>query len=954
MVNLGRRDAILAGFGFLTTTSSLALSLNSDAKATQVPRDATQIVAKQTALARAATHQYPENITNREYLRRQLATLAYIANLADSPNLTRKQRAEHVARIRRIVEDGNLNALDPIMVRGVERIFDPRTPDQIAELEQVSSLLGGGVGVIGGFVSVVNPWLGAAIAAEGFLITTLPELATPEPLPHDVTLQRISALARERAFALHAESSNTRSLLDDDLIRNAFGINFGAPASENVEYVPAEIRASFREVIRRLDEGVRLSDNDIARISTEVQQGVSRQLDNWRSTFRDEMAAIISEDRERIERARIAQQRSRQEINGAIYLGGMLADALFGPETGRTLVKVTNAAIQSADLYAAFAAGALGPIGLAAGLVSIGQGLFGGPSPEAQIMEALRTIMKGLEDLRREMHIRFDEVVENQRIIVNSLDDMRRMILERLNFSQLEFRRLIDGLDIRVALLRNYVEAQDRTEIINRFKLAITNARTEIEDDRPNIDVIQRSLDTIWHHATEESRGGAFNSSHVDTWDSRLIATQIAGLARPDHGVALLSLITGRISGVRGEVIANPLEWSRAAAAFFQLLKAVPVASNDEMRRRSQELRKMRLALVETLAKSTDRRMVSAFVNSQKADLIKILDHFGRIYQQFLREYGMEFRGRGQIQAGKFSWDLDTSLSARVNSIVRIQDIPPRSYLIAESPSLTVYGDFANIVGKHDPISVARAFGLIQFGPSGEGVREIRAADRGYEEYRTSSITFTRGPLRGKTLGGNGFGWRRSTVSLSPAGLKDSSTLVEYLTKESYGAFGQYQINNTIDVLSMIAAEVRRDYSERRTELIGRFRQAIGDTEIDALNDFFGTSAALRYLGAVREWVRTGDLESANWILQSQDLMFGSRQGLLKLISAALDPEYIERHPERRLDKISRPEGIASYLRREMAQILKAEGEQLLVALFPEETNIVRIPELTFAGLIMR
>lgn len=184
--------------------------------------------------------------------------------------------------------------------------------------------------------------------------------------------------------------------------------------------------------------------------------------------------------------------------------------------------------------------------------------------------------------------------------------------------------------------------------------------------------------------------------------------------------------------------------------------------------------------------------------------------------------------------------------------------------------------------------------------------------------------------------------------------LKDSSTLVEYLTKESYGAFGQYQINNSIDVLSMIAAEVRRDYSERRTELIGRFRQAIGDTEIDALNDFFGTSAALRYLGAVREWVRTGDLESANWILQSQDLMFGSRQGLLKLISAALDPEYVERHPERRLDTISRPEGIASYLRREMAQILKAEGEQLLVALFPEETNIVRIPELTFAGLIMR
>ncbi|HEU4456367.1 MAG TPA: hypothetical protein VFR81_25090, partial [Longimicrobium sp.] len=137
------------------------------------------------------------------------------------------------------------------------------------------------------------------------------------------------------------------------------------------------------------------------------------------------------EERRKIEIARARAARNeylRGEVAGAANLSVALLDLVGDRHTGRIISGATEAGLQASRAFEAFAVGAIGPLALAGGLVGAAMILVrlfsSGPSADEMILTGINDLRRDLQQMRQEMHQRFDRLERNQLVIIEQLANL--------------------------------------------------------------------------------------------------------------------------------------------------------------------------------------------------------------------------------------------------------------------------------------------------------------------------------------------------------------------------------------------------------------------------------------------------------------------------------------------------------------------------------------------------
>lgn len=365
-----------------------------------------------------------------------------------------------------------------------------------------------------------------------------------------------------------------------DVFREAIPIDVNATVSDLLATVP--VRAG--EIVRTL---IKSGLTDVKAVEDAFAGGIKDVLNHAQEQY--SVASQTIKTGESL--IKVLQTEAYQSAVEQVHAVGALAAFVFGnllgdQKTAKTISTGLQFASVAFNLGMTFATGGLGALGMVGGLMS-GLGslgdLIGGGSGGSATTSMLQQISGQLENLRSEMHARFDRLEELQTKALNMLTEIAKELKE----TRLVLSEKIDQLNTEVAQLDRYIKSADRHEQLAKFDELASLARIAVAD-RKQIDHITlfKTMSGLLQYAIDGATHPAFTSTATSTPLRELIV----GADRIDLTVGLWQPACQRL-GIQNtpSLSRNPLEWARGVNAYVELQSCFEDVRNDEIDRLSKD-----------------------------------------------------------------------------------------------------------------------------------------------------------------------------------------------------------------------------------------------------------------------------------------------------------------------------------------------------------------------------
>lgn len=355
----------------------------------------------------------------------------------------------------------------------------------------------------------------------------------------------------------------------------------------------------------RTDGTVSISLNDLKSFSQEEFRKINDSIDDLQSTLvgidakQDVILDYINNQEERARMQALAEAEAAEHqlklnaIQSSLFIAYTLADVI-DPEFGYQLATVGNATLQVAEslrgwMNAVAGLGTLGKIGSLSTVVMTGNvlgavmnvvGLFGasGPTPEQMILEEIGKLRQQVDQLRTEMHSRFDRIDEELNTIYATMQDRFNLVdvqLGKLNGKLDEVQKTLVTLDLKLSRIeRNnfeFLDALGRRPLLEAINGSLgyqqrTGVPMPYQPEFVSFENVLHGWATI--HAFDALAAGP---TQRDTSDGQVLAELNAYPL--DSNINYLNgwLTAHGLPAIADERLASPRDWLFANRAYTQL-----------------------------------------------------------------------------------------------------------------------------------------------------------------------------------------------------------------------------------------------------------------------------------------------------------------------------------------------------------------------------------------------
>lgn len=432
------------------------------------------------------------------------------------------------------------------------------------------------------------------------------------------------------------------------VLRDAFGVDFGASIDEHRKHLPDEIKAYVDIYLD--SKGLspeQLQARENATMQT-ITSSMNKALDKAVGEIIDEMKSQQQAEHKR----QIEQQYYDGEIRGGVYLVGVLAQHFMSPQGAKIVNAFVNSAVQMDMMLTALSMGALGPVGMAAGCVMIALNLLGvfgskGPSADQLIMEAIGKVQESIFALHKEMRELFGIVIENQQKMMERIDEQFELLKAKQNEALRQLREIND----EVKLLINESRIRGRNEQSAELNRKILSLNTQINKKLTRNGTVDKSK---IEELIEECYTYAINTTKYDDftalpnpneaalrWNPKIVMTILRTSDHIDHFVGIIPIILQRFSPQQNiKVINNPKALGRAAMAMSFAYFMFPNIAKAYERGRlkfNKELRQLITDSKNSLSAAVSAETIKNYKNAYIDTISKLLEESLKIGEQMTR-----------------------------------------------------------------------------------------------------------------------------------------------------------------------------------------------------------------------------------------------------------------------------------------------------------------------------
>lgn len=421
------------------------------------------------------------------------------------------------------------------------------------------------------------------------------------------------------------------------VLREAFGVDFGAPISEHRKHLPEEMK-NYIDVYL---DSKGLSPEQIQAREEATIKSITTSMNNSLDAAVGKIISDMKAQQQEAQTLQIKKQYYDGEIRGGVYLVGILAEHFMSPKGAKVVNAIANSAVQMDMMITALSMGALGPVGMAAGCVLIALNLLGvfgssGPSAEQLIMEAVGKVQESIYALHKEMRELFGIVIENQQKMMQRIDSQ----FELLKTKQDDALRQLQEIRDELKMIMNQNRVRGRNEQTAELDRKIQSMNTQINKKLNGAAVIEENkieelIEECHVYAIKTSKYDDFTSlpnpdEAILQWDAANIINILKTADLVDHFVGMIPLILKRYAPQQNiGVINNPKALGRAAMAMSVAYCSFPKTAKTYEKNRLHFIKDISQLITETkksLFTAVNAETIKSFKTSYLSIVSKILD----------------------------------------------------------------------------------------------------------------------------------------------------------------------------------------------------------------------------------------------------------------------------------------------------------------------------------------
>ncbi len=722
--------------------------------------------------------------------------------------------------------------------------------------------------IIGSFLAFSNP-VTSSIAAAGLAMSLTGEVMSnipDDPKLSNVKIPSLFDLVPRELYLFYTVMSITARNAYSNSDNNVSGDNYSdlsvsnsKTTSQLVNSLPDQTKSKLKPSIEKLKkEGSSVSNETLIQLEDVINKKIDSAIINIVEHYR----AIVKNELEVAEERRIEAKRLDGEIRGAIYIAGQIVEAFGLGKEAELLVGLANHTYQGYLMMAAFSAGTLGPIGLAAGIISIGSGILGlfkkRKSNKKGLANALRNISKQISTMRQEMHERFDYIEIGHKTILLNLEQ----ILLNNTFSTNEIEQSLNDIE---NTLKNYISlevADDIATIHNDFSLKSTFVDA-FYSDKLSTGQIDRSeivkiTSYFFNHATVTSKRPVLSPYTFSSWDD-VVSKNILNRINIDQTIPCLSLLFNSISdGNRESVLQfNPVEWFTGYSRLLETLVLFPEIRNNSIQKQVKQGYEVGVQMNDLINNVFKKSFINNLIEKYEQEKQKIRNLLADSVTSTIESINKNSIIFPNQIKNTFSIGKKTK-KLHVNVV-----FPSYSFLEKELPKERYYfGVFFKHYG-YDPVHLAQRLGIIELIPTNNGNLYTRQDLTWKQQYKNYKVKFLKGNLSGKTFGNEKEGWHESYVT--HVNSIDRIDNIRYITSKSNIKYGGINLDTTSKFLNFLNTEIHNFHRKALQDFRAKLKLRMANVDLSN----FKYSNMMRLIMGWYSWIEGNSLQNANELINS-------------------------------------------------------------------------------------
>ena len=612
------------------------------------------------------------------------------------------------------------------------------------------------------------------------------------------------------------------------------------------------------------------------------------------------------------QKRQIKKQYDEGEIRGGVYLVGVIAEHFMSPQGARIVNTIANSAVQVNMMITALSAGALGPVGMSAGCVSIALnllGLFGskGPSANQMIIEAVGKVQDSIFSLHKEMRELFGTVIENQRKMMDRIESQFELLktkqdqaLQQLEEIRYDLKLLIDENRVRSRAMQT-ADLDKKIQSLNTQINKKINGDNNIERGKIEELIEECHLYAIKTTKYDDFTGLPNPDEAMLQWDPKKIITIFKSGDLIDHFVGIIPLILNRFapeitaSVTNNKVINNPRGLARATMALSVAYVMFPEVAKTYEGRKLQYIADIKLLIFNTknlLLISTNEKVIQKLKGAY-IDLLKkiIEDSLNNAENAVLANNHLSDKSEINILAlspnttfsSEYKDYAPTVTSYFPDNTILEKDIFNRDFgpgvdggprpLVGRYRSISWNRADASPINTEEFLNYLAEFNIIKIEP-GEPYEHYLSMgtlvvilepgapygplsiSQSFKEISVPSKIIVNHLSSEATVLGDGIrsGWINSKLIEQDSQEKNIAYISnDLLSNELVGGSSWIFLNKMMDEVNLLI--------KCRKELIENTNTLINDDANKLTLEFEATSICLKYLAGINIYLKTGDLE---------------------------------------------------------------------------------------------
>ena len=381
-----------------------------------------------------------------------------------------------------------------------------------------------------------------------------------EPAPSLDRTCDTEALLRAAAEA-HDIDPTFGQVIDSPLLRAKVGVDFSAPAESSFAALPASTQSLVEAALSSSEttDNPTSTGNDqvvgkiLDRLSTQCSQ-----LEQQAKSYQDLLSKEAAEHTRQAQREQLASLQSEVQSSiriATFVLGHILGDSQVASQLGTAMSQIASVGFQFAS-------------GNYLGAVATSLDLFssGGQSPSAAILQAISQLGTRIENLRKEMNARFDQLEANDQEIINQLAELLRDVQQ----GTVLLASRIEALQEEVEFFKKQEDEDNRRKANTEVKTAFQQfSGTLAAKDSGWETFCRNQLALFFSSADSDSRDSYFCGS-VDGATPGQIAIEVRTVGRAELLVGLLPTICRQMGVPCTSNVVSPFAWAFGVEAYLQ------------------------------------------------------------------------------------------------------------------------------------------------------------------------------------------------------------------------------------------------------------------------------------------------------------------------------------------------------------------------------------------------